>query len=458
MANFLKNFVSSLKKPQTQGSFQNPFSVLGTKPKTQAPQYNSQTAPLMQANPIKPTVPPSSTGATNPTKTTITPPKSTSGSTLPPAGQQYAASIANAPQIPPVAPQTAPTTSPTAQGGSSSQSAYLKYLTGMFDPNSVESARSAQESSLKRLGDIQKNNERQAVQARENYEKELMTSGRQQSANDQAASTGARRASAESAYGAIEENAAARSAQVAQDTYKSYLDAGKTVYEAEQAAVQAGEKSKQQEFENDLATKKFDEDKRQFGLEYALAQQKASADAGGGASNKVLSVDEAKSLGVPYGTTEAQAAAMNKRPLSPAQQTSQNNANSALLSLSTLTNAIKNPDGTYKNMKLVTFGIGKIAQSQREIKDVISRIRTGAALTENEEKFYDKQVPNKYDSDATAQQKINQLAAFFSGISGSPVTLELPDGSVVVADDMFDETTRTDVRKAIASGANVIDY
>lgn len=172
--------------------------------------------------------------------------------------------------------------------------------------------------------------------------------------------------------------------------------------------------------------------------------------------NALLSVSEAKALGVPYGTTRGQAVGI--RSLSSTEKELQNDANSALLSLKTIENKIKNPDGTYATRKLINLGWNEIGFAERELKDVISRVRSGAALTPGEMAFYKKQVPRPIDTDATARLKFNQLAAFYSGLSGNPVTLELPDGTTVVADDMYDQTTREDVRKAITNGANIISY
>lgn len=189
---------------------------------------------------------------------------------------------------------------------------------------------------------------------------------------------------------------------------------------------------------------------------YKAPKTYAPGSGSGGIGNELLSISEAKQLGVPYGTTRAQA--IGKRSLNPTQLEAQTNANSALLSLQNLTNAIAKPEGGYSQGKLFNLGLGKVGFAERELRDVITRIRTGAALSENEESFYKKQVPRTVDSDETIQTKVNQLAAFYAGIAGSPVTLELPDGNVVVADDMYDPETRTDVRQAIANGANVISY
>lgn len=207
-----------------------------------------------------------------------------------------------------------------------------------------------------------------------------------------------------------------------------------------QGKEEADRQAKQQEFENQLALKKF-----------ALDSSKS-----GTGANDLLSISEAKALGVPYGTSRADA--IGKRSLNAGQLEAQNNANSALLSLKNLTSLIQNPEGGYNSGRLVNLGLGRVGQSERELRDVITRIRTGAALSANEESFYKKQIPRAVDDDATIQQKVNQLAAFYSGISGSPVTLELPDGEILIADDMFDPETRNDVKTAIGNGANVISY
>lgn len=188
------------------------------------------------------------------------------------------------------------------------------------------------------------------------------------------------------------------------------------------------------------------------------ANRKAKANGGGGVSDRLLTVAEAKSLGVPYGTTQAQAVGV--RSFTGAEREAQANATSALLSLNKLTEKIgtDNPNNEFKQRKLITFGFGQIANAQRELTDVISRIRTGAALTAAEEAFYQKQVPNKYDNDATIKSKVNQLAAFYSGIAGNPVTLQLADGTIVEADDMYSAEDRLAVKDLIAQGANVINY
>lgn len=356
----------------------------------------------------------------------ITPPKTTAP--LPPAGQTYVSNLSS-PAPKPVQTPTATAPSTTSTLPTQTEDAYISYLKTLFNPESSKLALSEKESAMKRLADLQSQTEAKDLAARREYEAKLDEAGGLREGARESASASARRSNQELADLAVQESAAARSAQVASDTYNEYINAGKTVFEAETAAKDAAEKAKQQVFENDLAMKKFEEDKRQFGMEYALAKQKADT----------------------VGTTTT-------KNLNPTQLAAQNNANSALLSISNLTRDITDANGNIVPRKLFTLGLGKVGQAKREITDVISRIRTGAALTKEEEAFYKKQIPRAIDNDETILQKLNQLTAFYAGISGSPITLELPDGSIVVADDMFDSLTRTDVRQALSQGANIISY
>ncbi len=226
--------------------------------------------PVQQIGPVRP----ANVGATNPASQPIKPPTSapttspvqpTTRPTLPPAANDYISSISStkAPTASPMAPQ------PVAQKPETPQNAYLKYLTGMFDPKNLDTARSAQESALKRLADIQSQNERASLDARKGYEAQLDRSGGTREGAQQSAQVYARRASDDIADLALQEAAAARTAQVASDTYEQYINAGKSVFEAETAAASAAQEQANKD-------RTFEEDKRQFGLQYALAQQKAA--------------------------------------------------------------------------------------------------------------------------------------------------------------------------------------
>lgn len=171
-------------------------------------------------------------------------------------------------------PPTGTTTPPPTT--TTKKNPFQDYLDSFNAKDVIDANTKAQQ----RLADIQSRNEAQSVFARQQYENTLDKSGGLKSGAEQAAQVGARRNSASAAYGAVEESAAARSALVAQNTYQAYIDAGKSVYEAETAADKAkleadkfAKETEQQTFANDLATKKFEEEKRQFGQEYALKKQ-----------------------------------------------------------------------------------------------------------------------------------------------------------------------------------------
>lgn len=237
--------------------------------------------------------------------------------------------------------------------------------------------------------------------------------------------------------------------------FKLYDMLANDMTESEKFQAQAILQEKQAQADRDFALLR-DKTLHQYNLSEIYARE-AAANTYASSSDDLLSVSEAKSLGVPYGTTRSQA--IGKRSLTASEQESQINANSALLSLQNLTKIISNDDGSFNKTKLITpLGLGEAGQPKRELRDVITRIRTGAALSKNEESFYNKQIPQVTDSDTTIQNKINQLAAFYAGLAGSPVTLQQADGTVVVADDMYNPQTRLEVRQAIAGGSKVIAY
>lgn len=148
------------------------------------------------------------------------------------------------------------------------------------------------------------------------------------------------------------------------------------------------------------------------------------------------------------------------RKLTGAQATAQQNGQSALQALQTVEANAFDADGSVNTSALMfaETGLGGLAAARREIIDVISRIRTGAALTASEEAFYKKQAPRAVDDTATARQKMNQLAAFYAGIAGSEITLQGPNGEALTYDDLYNVEQRKEVRDAISEGWNIIDY
>lgn len=93
---------------------------------------------------------------------------------------------------------------------------------------------------------------------------------------------------------------------------------------------------------------------------------------------------------------------------------------------------------TLKTQSLVTSGLDSLSQleslvsggvftrplipsgayksAERNVMDALARLRTGAAMTANEESFYRAFLPTSLDSPATAKQKIDQIKNYFSEI------------------------------------------
>lgn len=148
------------------------------------------------------------------------------------------------------------------------------------------------------------------------------------------------------------------------------------------------------------------------------------------------------------------------KKLSPNQQQAAVNADSALLALSNLKNTLIKSDGSVDWVKLLgaKTGFGQTATDLREAADVITRIRTGAALNASEQVFYAKQVPRLGDSADVIQHKINQLGALYAGVSGSPVILKSPDGRTYSFEDMFNPAVRLEVKTALENGYNLVQF
>lgn len=158
---------------------------------------------------------------------------------------------------------TTPQTTPTETTKPSANDAYLKYLTGLS--SNLETAGKDREEKLKKLASVQSANEKQKLDSLVQRNNILDSSGMLKGGAEQSASVAGRRADTKAAYGAIEELAASRSAQIANDVYDSYINAGKTVYEATVASNKAEADAKQQIFDNEIAKSKAAND-GQFNL------------------------------------------------------------------------------------------------------------------------------------------------------------------------------------------------
>lgn len=107
-----------------------------------------------------------------------------------------------------------------------------------------------------------------------------------------------------------------------------------------------------------------------------------------------------------------------KKPLTGTQQLQKTNAESGLRSLKTVESILKSdPNAPLKSRIPIVAGRSPYATAAREISDVITRLRTGAALTDNEEKFYRSQLPEPFDSPQTIQYKLNLFKQLFSQVA-----------------------------------------
>lgn len=188
---------------------------------------------------------------------------------------------------------------------------YMKYLSSLFSPEGATKAGNDLTAANTKLAGIQSQEEARSLRGAHDYERLLDESGGLTSGAQASASMSGRRTNAELADLSVQEGAAARSAQVANDTYNRYIDAGKSVYEAKQAAQKAQKederynkefsyKQGQDKLSQANIDRKFEEDKRQFGQEYALKARQASIDEAkvkpgtiGSGTNDVVSVVDA---------------------------------------------------------------------------------------------------------------------------------------------------------------------
>lgn len=63
------------------------------------------------------------------------------------------------------------------------------------------------------------------------------------------------------------------------------------------------------------------------------------------------------------------------------------------------------------------LGTSSYDTATRNIADVITRLRTGAAITENEEKFYRSQLPQPFDPPETVEQKLQMFEQLFGSVA-----------------------------------------
>jgi len=227
----IKDFINNLtqtKKPNLGTGF------LGT-PKPTTGNFGGLVTPKPTTPVVNQTLVPkpnTSNGATSPKPTVIAPPNTPSITSNP--KETFINNLTNT-GAPKIDTPTTPTT-PSAPV-SNPQNDYLEYLRGQFSPEKGTKLSTAKESALTRVNEVQARNRKAELDAIAAQEKERYTPGGLLGGTQKNISEIGRKANLEGAYGALEENAAVASANLAKDTYNDYINAGKSVYEAEQAAL-----------------------------------------------------------------------------------------------------------------------------------------------------------------------------------------------------------------------------
>src|SRR3990167_2184923 len=88
----------------------------------------------------------------------------------------------------------------------------------------------------------------------------------------------------------------------------------------------------------------------------------------------------------------------------------------------------RDPNIIYKSA--ISGGVlaAKYKKARNEVVDIIARLRTGAVLTENEEKFYGNQLPTVVDAmTGNVQFALDFYDGFFNSITGNDSTQSGPE-------------------------------
>lgn len=116
------------------------------------------------------------------------------------------------------------------------------------------------------------------------------------------------------------------------------------------------------------------------------------------------------------------------KPLSAESSKVISNANSGLTSLAQLRQIMEN-DPSAKTKQIIpgqsmfggaggnALGTSSYNAAQKNITDVITRLRTGAAITESEEKFYRSMMPQAFDNADTVNQKLDMFQNLFESVA-----------------------------------------
>ena len=131
-------------------------------------------------------------------------------------------------------------------------------------------------------------------------------------------------------------------------------------------------------------------------------------------------------------------AGQEQKPLNATQQKDANTALSALSDLDILESELQRDSGVatkaalpFNSLSNRLTGAGGFEAAQKNIIDALSRLRSGAALTEFETQNFGQLTPNAFDSPELIQQKLQRLREIFLRTANQePASLELSDALV----------------------------
>lgn len=146
------------------------------------------------------------------------------------------------------------------------------------------------------------------------------------------------------------------------------------------------------------------------------------------------------------------------RPLTVAEQNAKDDAVSGLGAIQRIRQLLADDPTILGKAVLPGFigrmaGAGEFKAVRDEATDVKTRIRTGAALNEQEIDFYADQAPKWGDPEDQIERKLMQLEGFYLGMAGLPVIITNPETQEqFVYPDLFKQVQRLGLRTAINNG------
>ena len=205
-----------------------------------------------------------------------------------------------------------------------------------------------------------------------------------------------------------------------QAAYQADIDRyNKETKEAQEMALTEAQIEGKQ-FDRDFAQQKFEEDKRQFGLQYALDQEKLSQDKSGVGNEQPTSYQEWSLAGGLEGTGKTYGEFISsQKPLTVDQAkanqfaTAANNANQVLNSSKYKVGLVELPlPNIFKSSNRQQF-----EQASRAFINAVLRRESGATITDDEFKNkYRELIPSAGDSNAVISQKKSARNAAVSSI------------------------------------------